>query len=435
MTDRTDVVIIGAGIIGVAIAFELSKHGYRTLNIDRLSASGSGPTINSCAIVRAHYSSREGVAMAHESSAYWRDWKQYLGVNDDYGMAQYVETGVVLVKSATGHHKKVMRHYQDLGLDFEEWTPSQLTERFPIYSTRSFWPPKRPDDASFWNEPTDEIDGAVFTPTGGYVIDPLLATHNLQRAVEAHGGRFLFKSEVVGILRSAERARGVVLRDGTNIEADIVVNVAGPHSAIINRLAGVEADMKVKTRALRHEVHQIPAPPEFDFETNGSMTSDSDLGIYFRPAAGNNIIVGSEDPPCDPRVWIDNPSDYNRSVTEAQWEAQVFRLARRIPTLKIPTERLGVVDLYDVSDDWIPIYDKSALPGFYMAIGTSGNQFKNASIAGYLMCELIDRVEQGHDHDDDPIKVTGPYTKLELNAGFYSRLREVNRDSSFSVAG
>ena len=143
---RTDVVIIGAGIIGVAIAFELSKRGYRTLNIDRLTASGSGPTINSCAIVRAHYSSREGVAMAHESCAYWRDWKQYLGVTDDYGMAQYVETGVVLVKSATGHHKKVMRHYRDLGLDFEEWTPSQLTERFPIYSTRSFWPPKRPDD-------------------------------------------------------------------------------------------------------------------------------------------------------------------------------------------------------------------------------------------------------------------------------------------------
>ncbi|GAB5469420.1 MAG: hypothetical protein Kilf2KO_24500 [Rhodospirillales bacterium] len=37
-----------------------------------------------------------------------------------------------------------------------------------------------------------------------------------------------------------------------------------------------------------------------------------------------------------------------------------------------------MVDLYDASTDWISIYDKSALPGFYMACGTSGNQYKNA---------------------------------------------------------
>ena len=95
----------------------------------------------------------------------------------------------------------------------------------------------------------------------------------------------------------------------------------------------------------------------------------------------------------------------------------------------------GVVDLYDVSDDWIPIYDKSDLDGFYMAIGTSGNQFKNAPVAGYVMAELIDAVEKGHDHDNDPLKVTTVYKKFELNMGFYSRLRKINPNSSFSVNG
>ena len=92
--------------------------------------------------------------------------------------------------------------------------------------------------------------------------------------------------------------------------------------------------MKVKTRPLRHEVHHVPAPPGFDFEVDGLHTSDGDVGIYFRPDTGNHILVSGEDPECDPRVWVDSPDDYDRRVTEAQWEAQVYRLARRIPTLR-----------------------------------------------------------------------------------------------------
>jgi sarcosine oxidase subunit beta len=51
------------------------------------------------------------------------------------------------------------------------------------------------------------------------------------------------------------------------------------------------------------------------------------------------------------------------------------------------------------------------------------------------MAELIDRVQRGHDHDADPVRVKARYTGLELDAGFYSRLREINPDSSFSVNG
>ena len=51
------------------------------------------------------------------------------------------------------------------------------------------------------------------------------------------------------------------------------------------------------------------------------------------------------------------------------------------------------------------------------------------------MAELIDRVENGYDHDRDPVKVKCRYTGLELDTGFYSRLREINPDSSFSVNG
>ena len=61
--------------------------------------------------------------------------------------------------------------------------------------------------------------------------------------------------------------------------------------------------------------------------------------------------------------------------------------------------------VYDVSDDWIPIYDKSDLPGFYMAVGSSGNQYKNAPIAGVMMTELIEACEKGQNHDQETVKL------------------------------
>ena len=126
---------------------------------------------------------------------------------------------------------------------------------------------------------------------------------------------------------------------------------------------------------------------------------------------------------------------YDRELSRSVFEAQVFRLAKRMPSLPIPDRPKGVVDLYDVTDDWIPIYDRSSLPGFYMAVGTSGNQFKNASGVGHLMAELILAVEAGHDHDDDPVRVEMPFTGLELDLGFYSRHREMNPDSTYTVLG
>ena len=112
-----------------------------------------------------------------------------------------------------------------------------------------------------------------------------------------------------------------------------------------------------------------------------------------------------------------------------------MRYAQRVPDLSIPSKTLGVVDLYDASTDWIPIYDKSSLGGFYMACGSSGNQFKNAPIAGKMMAELVDYCEAGNDHDTVPLQFHLPYIDRTINCGFYSRKRQINAESSFSVLG
>ena len=407
--ENPDVVVIGAGVIGAAIAYELCQRGYRTLNVDRLPAAGYGPTSSSCAIVRAHYSSPQAVALAHDGFDYWEEWRDYLDCEDESGYARYVQSGTLLLKNSRNHEKQVLEHYRVLGVEHEELDLDQVAERWPMLDLHSYWPPQLPDDPDFSRKRETMLDGAIYTPRSGYVSDPQLASHNLQRAAEAKGGRFMFNTEVTAINCANGGIKGVVLRDGERIATPIVVNVAGPHSARINRMANAEEGMNIKTRALRHEVHHVPAPAGVDFERNGCHISDGDSGIYFRPEVGNHILVGSEDPDCDAKMWVDDPDDYDRGVTEAQWEAQVYRLARRLPGLKIPNRRRGVVDLYDVSDDWIPIYDKSDVDGFYMAVG--------------------------HDHDAEPVHVVCRYTGRPVDIGYYSRRREVHGNSSFSVNG
>ena len=68
MTKTYEAVIIGAGIIGSAIGCGLARRGWRTLNIDRHSTSGQGSTSSSVAIVRTHYSTLEGSALAWEGT-------------------------------------------------------------------------------------------------------------------------------------------------------------------------------------------------------------------------------------------------------------------------------------------------------------------------------------------------------------------------------
>ena len=437
MNRTADAIIVGAGVIGSAVAFELAKRGYKTLNIDKLPTSGYGSTSNSCAIVRAHYSTWDGVAMAYEGFFYWDDWDDYIGVKDDRGMIKYMKTGSILFKlEGEDHSSKCLKLFKEIGVEHEIWDLGKLKEMIPIYSHDQYDGTTRPDeDDHFWDKTGKKIEGAVYTPGSGYVSDPQLTSHNLQVAAEANGGEFLFNSEITEIRQQNGRVAGVTLKSGEQIDSPIVVNVAGPHSFVINRMADVEKEMNIKTRALRHEVHHVPSPEGYDFEKDGFHTSDGDNSIYFRPETGNTILIGSEDPLCDPKEWIADPDNYNQQVTESQWKAQVYRCARRIPELKIPSRTSGVVDLYDVSDDWLPIYDKSALKGFYMAIGSSGNQFKNAPVAGHCMAELIDACEKGQEHDSDPVKVKSVYTGLELNMGFYSRNREINPNSSFSVNG
>ncbi|MGH2522518.1 MAG: FAD-dependent oxidoreductase, partial [Anaerolineales bacterium] len=156
----SDVVIIGAGVIGCAVGFELAKRGYQVLQVDKNPEAGFGSTSNSCAIVRAHYSTYQGVAMAYECFHYWKDWPNYVGAHDERGLARFVNCGSVVLKTKGHQWEKILRCYHQVGVPHEEWTVDELKRRMPIYSTQAFYPPSRPEDPAFWQESTEEVGGA-----------------------------------------------------------------------------------------------------------------------------------------------------------------------------------------------------------------------------------------------------------------------------------
>ncbi|MDH3468773.1 MAG: FAD-binding oxidoreductase [Gammaproteobacteria bacterium] len=434
MTETYDTAIIGAGVIGAAVAYELSKRGYKTVNVDMLPEAGYGSTSNSCAIIRVHYSTLDGTAMAYAGYFYWKHWRDYLDTDDEAGIAKFHDIGCLIMKTeGNGHLKNVLAHVEALGIPHEHWDQQRILEALPVYNLQCFSPPKLLHDEGFGEPTGGEVRGGVFFPTAGYISDPKLSAHNLQRAAEARGGRFVFRKRVVEIPIDQGRVKGLVLDDGTRIDAPIVVNVAGPHSHKINALVGADKDMRITTCAVRQEVVHLPSPPEFNFGENGIVVSDNDIGVYCRPETGNNVLAGSEDPECDPRETVD-PDDFSRDFTD-QWTAQALRMAQRMPSMGIPSKMSGVVDLYDVTDDWIPIYDKSCIDGFYMACGSSGNQYKNAPVAGKLMASLIEYCGSGNDHDRNPLQFPLENVDHIFDAATVSRLRKINPDSSFSVLG
>jgi sarcosine oxidase subunit beta len=436
MNPNYDCIIIGAGISGAAIAYELSKNGYQTLNVDQLAEAGHGSTSNTCAIIRTHYSTLEGTAIAYDSWFDWKNWPEYIGVADEKGYARFNQTGLINIYHQRHVPGKHMKLHDVLGIPYEIWDRQKLLKRMPHFVDDSFYPPQRPEETGFHDPPKNKIDDTIlYYPNDGYINDPVLSVHNIQRAGESKGAKFLFNAKVAAIYSEKNRVLGIGLKDGTRINTPILVNAAGPHSAVINQMAGIAGNMNIKTRPLRHEVHFVPSPETFSYEKDGVVVGDGDLGGYHRPETGNQVLVGSEDPACDEKDWVDDPDRFDRDVTLAQYQAQTYRLAKRIPSLQIPNSPRGIADLYDVTDDWIPIYDRSDLGGFYLAIGTSGNQYKNGPAIGRLMADLIQACENGHDHDTDPVQVDLHHIDVTLNTGIFSRNREIIQGSSFSVLG
>ena len=442
-------VVIGAGVIGSSIALQLRRLGHDVTVVERNSAAGMGSTSASSAVVRFNYSTFDAVDLSWESYFLWKEFKDLIDGANGYAKnplsnsqehyAQLEDRGYVMLDVPVLSNEKTMALFDRAGIPYEIWDSKQLKIGMPGIDAGRYWPNKPVKSDEFWDESSEEL-GAIFSKHGGYVSDPLLAAQNFAMAAKREGVNFRFKKAVVGIEKQDGRVCGVKVKDfdsqskkalDTGVEvitADVVVNVAGPWSTLINQMAGAGSDFTMELKPLRAEVHQISTPKDI---LPGPIMGDLDLGTYVRSGAGGITLVGGTEPECDVLEWVepDKVDEVNMTRTVEVFESQTYRFARRFPAAQIPSTPVGVVGVYDVSSDWTPIYDKTDVPGFYVAIGTSGNQFKNAPGAGLIMAHLITQVEKGADHDSEPVVYQCTKSKSAINLGTFSRKRERNLTS------
>lgn len=415
------VAVIGAGVVGCAVGLELRRLGSQVTVIDRNGDVGHGSTSGSCGIVRRFYSQPGMVAMAHESHAIWADWSAYLGPIDD-DLAVFHRPGMLFIPPRVDDGVRgIVAEMEKAGIGVELLSAEEIGKRYPFLNAATLYPPKTVDDPEFFEAADERIDGAVLEQDAGYVVSPGLATQNLRLAAEREGARFLLKREVLEVESSAAGFR-LKLSEGS-LEVDAVVNVGGPHSAIINQRAGVKIPME--TRPLRREVHAQSNPLFVEGEgTSLPIVGDLNAGIYFRPeSGGRDLIVGSTDPTCDEPEWLDDPDECNPRISELYHQRHLLRLMKRFPDVRMGPAR-GIASLYDVTlRDWYPIADRTELPGYYVCMGTSGSSFKTAPMLGRLMAEIVHQSAAGRDIDKDPIRLELPRTGLSVDSRFLSRLR------------
>ncbi len=135
----------------------------------------------------------------------------------------------------------------------------------------------------------------------------------------------------------------------------------------------------------------MPAPTGYnDAAATGSgrrPTSTSAPTCAAHPATG--CSSAATEPECDPLEWVEDPDASNPNPTPGGLRGAGDARGPPVPRPRVPGKPVGIAGVYDVTEDWTPIYDGTEREGFFVAIGTSGNQFKNAPVVGQIMAALI----------------------------------------------
>ncbi|MGJ6126939.1 FAD-dependent oxidoreductase [Mycolicibacterium sp. Y3] len=419
---RAEILIVGAGVIGASAALALARAGHDVLVVDRNSGVGDGSTGSSAGIIRVHASDAQTSALAADALSVWNNWRDFLNADKCDELARFVRCGSLILDADNGFADQVTRAMEDAGVAFERWTLDTMGEHFPYFDFHRFGPPRPVDDESFWQEPAEYLGGAVYTPQSGYVGDPTLAAANLMQAAQRAGARIQLSANVSGVDVDNGRVVGVILQNGDILRAEAVLVVAGPHTDGLIRSIGATSDFRVRTQRIREELLHVPAPPGLDLALHGVHLVDADLNINFRPERGDAFLVGSNGDCPDEQTVIDDPDDFDQLVTLSAWERTTLRLARRIPDLGIPRVRAGIVGLYDAAEDWLPIYDRTCYDGLFVAMATSGTQFKTAPLIGEMLRFIVESELNGRDHTAEPFRC--PIGGRAYSTAQFSRLRD-----------
>ena len=389
MTTTAEVVVVGAGIIGSSIAYQLARRGVSVIAVDKGLGPAEGSTGASSSICRCRYTNPEVVRLAFYGQEALGDWSEFTGLKQT--RSDLHRAGVIWMMGETtekveGDTARLLSQ----GVDAEALGPEDVTGLFPAVSNCA-----EPFDL------TGEVEhicrpgeAFLYEPRGGYA-DPVGANEDLIQATRARGGEVRFNSQVMGFLRDGERVTGVTLSDGSSISADLVINAAGPWCNTLNEMAG--ADIRWTLTPTRIQTVYRPWPEDLGALPVGM---DAVMGVYFRPeSAGRQIMVGSVIAEDEEEI-IEDPDDFKRVPDAEYTQMKLAAFHHRIPSLEPRGQVTGIAGLYTINrEDVHPIVGPTGIDGFWVANGFSGHGFKLAPAIGSMIAQAVSGEQTGFDTD------------------------------------
>jgi glycine/D-amino acid oxidase-like deaminating enzyme len=357
MVDTADVVIVGGGVTGASVAFHLTERGVHDVVVLEKRFLAAGATGKSSACIRQHYSTPETCRMVLESLRFFERFDEHTRGRT----ASFTRVGYLLgvddrLQAAM---EKTVVLQQSVGIEVTLLTPPEI---------QAIEPRVRVDD----------FTGGCFEPDAGYA-DPSQTTQGFAGAAREAGARVREDTEVLEIMASGERVRGVRTSRG-EIHAPVVIDAAGLWSDRIARMVGVELPITV----CRHKINFFTRPPHA--ASPHPLVYDFVRNIYTRPETGGLTLVGPLDSELHDRA---DPDHYREGLSFEETAEAMERAAHRFPVMEGGAVARGYAGCFDVTPDWHPILDAVGPSGFHVAAGFSGHGFKLSPAVGRMVATLV----------------------------------------------
>ncbi|MCK4856430.1 MAG: FAD-binding oxidoreductase [candidate division Zixibacteria bacterium] len=353
MPDTYDIIIIGGGIIGAAIACNLALKKYgRIAVVERDQFLGNWATAKCAGGIRAQFSSEINVRMSMLSEDKFESFAEEMGVEVQFDQVGYLFL-LTSEKEVTGFEKQ-FEMWRRLGHPTEWLSPHDITKLAPALAT-------------------DDILAGTFSRRDG-IGDPHQFTQGYVTASRRLGVKYLLETEAVGIEVESEKIIGVKTDRGL-LATEHVVNAAGPNARKVAAWVGLDLPVEPIKR-------QIVTTAPLDFiDDSFPMVVDVGSGLYTHKESGG-LLLG----------WADKstPAGYDESVDPDYTDAILMKGLERIPQLETAQIKTAWGGLYSVTPDHHAILGNGdRFAGLYHAAGFSGHGFMHAPAVGVVMAELI----------------------------------------------
>ena len=352
------VAIVGGGVIGASVAYHLAAAGMRDIVIlDRGNAPGSGSTSRATGGFRAQFDTAVNVRLSLLSRAKLVSFPDDTGADPGYDPAGYL--WLASSSAELGALREGLKVQRAEGLaEARELAPADIAEVNPWIAL-------------------DGVIGATFCPSDGF-IRPMQILRGYLAAAERLGAAVEWDAAVVSMERdSGGTVRSLATTRG-KMEVERVVNAAGPWSAQVAALAGIELPVVPLRRQVAVSEPRDPLPARMP------MTIFTRDGFHLRARDGRAVL-------CWPTPG--NPADELDVSVDREWLDGVTTRARaRVPALA----RVGFpladcyAGLYEMSPDSHAIL--GAAPGcdnMYLVNGSSGHGVMHSPALGQLLSEII----------------------------------------------